>query len=116
MSLNWAKPGFNSVPEYQSSGNAFIVENGTSARTVTLNYVTRAVVVCANEDAAAVTFYDGNNNTKAVTVPKGVHRFEVKVVKFATNNKSMSIVAELTNIPAENGDYVQLFADLGTTA
>ena len=116
MSMNWpTKGGVNLVGEYQVSGHSFIVANGTSARTITLKYLSNEITVIANADSAVVTFTDGGGNTRAVTLPKGSHTFRVKCKKLVTNTVSMSLIISCTGIPAD--DYTApTFTVLGTVA
>lgn len=118
MSSSWPKPGIAHVPEYQVAGNCFVVGNDSSARNVTLNFISKAVVVCANADEAEITFTDetsGGPVSRTIKVPKGVHRFEIKCKSFAINAVEMSVVVELTNIPANQGQLViPSFVKMGT--
>ena len=114
---NWAAPGIGDVGSYQVSGNCFVVGNETTARTVTLNFISKAIIVCANEDGAILTFTDeteGGAVSRAITIAKGVHRFPIKCKSFAKNNKNMSIVVELTNIPVKSEIVIPSFAAMGT--
>lgn len=112
MALNWPSSGVNSVGEYQASGHTFIVENGTSVRTITLDYLSNEITVIANADGAEITFYDGSGS-RSVTFPKGSHTFRVKCKKFTTNTTSMSVIVSCTNIKSH--EYtVPDFTDLGT--
>ena len=118
MSSSWPKPGIAHVPEYQVSGNCFVVGNETTARAVTLNFISKAIIVCANADGAEITFTDetsGGAVSRTIKVPKGVHRFPIKCKSFGKNAIDMSIVVELTNIPANQGQLViPSFAKMGT--
>ena len=116
MSLNWPrKAGVNLVGEYQVSGHSFVVANGSSARTINLNYLSSEITVIANEDAATIQFEDSASNTRIITLPKGSHTFKVKCKKLVTNNKSMSLVISCTGIPA--GEYTApVFTLLGVVS
>lgn len=120
MSSSWPNPGIGSVSEYQASGNCFVVGSAASARNVTLEFVSKAIVVCANADDAELTFTDESATgavSRTIKVPKGVHRFEIKCKSFSTNAVDMSVVVELTNIPADRvGVVVPSFASMGTIA
>jgi len=114
---NWAAPGIGDVGSYQVSGNCFVVGNETTARTVTLNFISKAIIVCANADAAEITFTDetsGGAVSRTIKVPKGVHRFPIKCKSFAKNNIDMSIVVELTSIPVKSETVIPSFAAMGT--
>ena len=101
MATNWpTKGGVNLVGEYQVSGHSFIVPNGTSARTINLNFLSSEITVIANEDLATITFEDGSAVTRTITLPKGSHTFKVKCKKLVTNDKSISLVISCTGIPA----------------
>jgi hypothetical protein len=113
MSFKWSGAGPNMVGEYQVSGHNFILANGTSARTVVLEFISNEITIIANEDAATITFEDGGANTRTVTLPKGSHTFRIKCKKFVTNNKSISVIVSCTNIKAH--EYTApTFAVLGT--
>ena len=103
MATNWpTKGGVNLVGEYQVSGHSFVVANGTSARTINLNYLSSEITVIANADSATLTFSDGKDtpNTRTITLPKGSHTFKIKCKKIVTNSTSMSLVISCTNILA----------------
>ena len=105
MAINWpTKGGVNLVGEYQVSGHSFIVANGTSARTINLNFLSSEITVIANADGATITFEDGAGtpNTRTITLPKGSHTFRVKCKKLVTNTTSMSLVISCTGIPASD--------------
>ena len=113
MSFRWSGAGPNMVGEYQASGHSFILANGSSARTVDLDYISNEITVLANADGATLTFYDGSANTRAVTFPKGSHTFRIKCKKFLTNTTSMSVIVSCTNIKAHEYTAPD-FTDLGT--
>ena len=113
MALNWPSSGVNSVGEYQASGHTFVVANGTSARTITLDYLSNEITVIANADGAEITFYDGSVSTRIVKFPKGSHTFRVKCKKFYTNNIDMSIIVSCTNIKSHEYTAPD-FTSLGT--
>ena len=101
MATNWpTKGGVNLVGEYQVSGHSFVVANGTSARTINLNFLSNEITVIANADGATIAFEDGSGNSRVITLPKGSHTFKVKCKKLITNNTSMSLVISCTGIPA----------------
>lgn len=124
MSSTWQTPGLRATGEYQSAGYNFIVANASTARVITLKYVSRAITVIANEDGATVTFTDEAGDpagsapiSRAITLPKGSHRLEVMCKGFSINNKSISVVVECTAIPVsslETGVLSPDFTMLGT--
>ena len=114
---NWAAPGIGDVGSYQVSGNCFVVANESAARTVALNFISKAIIVCANADGAEITFTDETSGapvSRTIKVPKGVHRFPIKCKSFAKDNTDMSIVVELTNIPVKSEIVIPSFAAMGT--
>ena len=113
MAINWPKPGITHVGEYQSSGHTYVLANDTSARTVNLNYLSSEITVIANADGAVITFEDIDNNTRAITLPKGSHTFKIKCKKFVTNTVSMSVIVACTNIDAKTY-HPPTFTALGT--
>lgn len=118
MATHWpTKGGVNLVGEYQVSGHSFVVANGTSSRTITLNYLSSEITVIANADGAEITFEDGAGtpNTRTIILPKGSHTFKIKCKKLVTNTTSMSLVISCTGIPAD--DYTApTYTVLGTIA
>ena len=99
MSSGWSRPGIGHVGEYQASGYAFCVPSGTNARTVTLQYVSRAITVSASADNVTVEFFadDGTSSTYTFVGGAGTVRFEVKCKKFALGGAgNSSAVVELT--------------------
>ena len=123
MSSSWPDPGIHHVGEYQKSGNAFIVPNATTARVITLKYVSRALTFIVNTDDAVITFADETLDdaglpaavSRTITLKKGTHRIEIKCKGFSINDKDIAVVCELTNIPVR-GDEVVIpsYALMGT--
>ena len=119
MSSSWPKPGLGHVAEYQASGYAFCVPSGTGARTVTLEYVSRAITISASAATVAVEFFaeDGASSTFTFAGGAGTVRFEVKCKKFAFSGAgTTSAVVELTNIKADADAYIKKPADLATVS
>ena len=116
MSVAWSGPGIGHVGEFQASGYAFCVPSGTGARTVTLEYVSRAITVSASAATIAVEFFadDGTSSTFTFAGGAGTVRFEVKCKKFAfSGSGTTSAVVECTNIRADTDAFIAAPASLG---
>jgi hypothetical protein len=103
MSSSWPRPGLNSVGEYQLAGVPFIVEDDTTARTVTLQRVSRAITFISSAAGASVHFFDvdasGTPVNTEVALPAGAVRFEIRCSKFyITTGATVGAVVELTGI------------------
>jgi hypothetical protein len=100
MGLNWQqKPGVNHVGEFQVSGHVLPVAASTK---VSLNYVGSSITATASGGNGTLTFYDGNDQTGAITIKEGATvRFTGKFLKFSTGGNTTALV-EVTNIPKEN--------------
>ena len=117
MSSSWPDPGMHHVGEYQKSGNAFIVPNASSARVITLKYVSRALTFNILADGAVITFTDESAAPvdRTIKLNKGTHRFEIKCKSFSIDAKEMSVVCELTNVPIRGDEIViPSYALMGT--
>ena len=119
MSSSWPKPGIGHVAEYQAAGYAFCVPTGTGARTVDLEFISRAITVSASANNVTVEFFadDGTSSTYTFVGGAGTARFEVKCKKFALGGGgNSSAVVELTNIKADANAFIVAPAKLGTVA
>ena len=105
MSIHWPKPGLNNTAEYQTSGHAFAVPSAGGPIRVDLDFVSSAVVACATNADAQISFFDANDVMKTVSLgAAGSHRFEVKCIRFQLTSSAGNVgaVAELTNIPSSS--------------
>ena len=117
MSASWPKPGIGHVAEYQAAGYAFCVPSGTGARTVNLEFVSRAITVSASANNVTVEFFADDNSSSTYTFVggAGTARFEVKCKKFALGGAgNSSAVVELTNIPADSEAFIVAPSKLGS--
>ena len=115
-SRGWGPPGIGHVAEYQASGYTFCVPTGSGARTVELNYVSRAITISASASTVAVEFFADDNSSSTFTFAGGAGtvRFEVKCKKFAFSGAgNTSAVVECTNIPADTNAFIPGPAKLG---
>ena len=99
MALNWqTKAGINSVPEYQASGHTLVISG--SGNKIFLTHVASSITVAAVDGDKAITFYDGNHNGVAFTVPQDTTaRFKGKFLTFEVPADASALV-EVTNIPS----------------
>ena len=100
---NWVAPGLGDVGAFQVSGIPF-THSAVGGFTVDFKFVTRAVtVLCeSNHDSNTINFGPGTSNVRLI---QGVNRFEVKckqVVIGSGDGGKISIVAEMTGIPANH--------------
>ena len=103
MSSSWAKPGINHVGEYQMAGTPFVVASDTTARTVTLKRVSKAITFISSATGATVHFFDVNEagvaQNTTVNLPAGAMRVEVRCTKFAiSTGATVGAIVELTGI------------------
>jgi hypothetical protein len=103
MSSSWPRPGLNNVGEYQLAGVPFVVEDASTARTITLQRVSRAITFISDATGASVHFFDVDASGVAVNteiaLPAGAVRFEVRCSKFyITGGATVGAVVELTGI------------------
>lgn len=121
MSSSWPAPGINSVGPYQISGIPFVVEENTTARTVTLEKVSRAITFISSAAGASVHFFDvteaGAAVNTEVALPAGALRVEVRCTKFAiTTGATVGAIVELTMIDPLNFPSGSIQANLGTVS
>ena len=99
MALNWqTKAGINSVPEYQASGHTLVISG--SGNRIFLTHVASSITVAAIDGDRDITFYDGDHNGVAFTVPQdSTARFKGKFLTFDVPANASALV-EVTNIPS----------------
>jgi len=98
--MQWPKPHFGSVPEYQVSGWPFVanVAGGVSEELVDFGYVTRWIVLsCAGADATVA--FKSSGEEFSIPANSAV-RLEVKCTKIyiSTSTNAVSIIAGLTAV------------------
>lgn len=107
--INNPRPGFNSTPEYQSSGVPYVVSGSVTTTPVVYEFpmVTRAITVANNSAAGTVLeigfTQNGVNLTNRFPLDgKQVQRFEVRVRDLWLRAESAAVnygfLAELTGI------------------
>jgi len=120
MSSNWPKPTHNYVPEFQQSGIPYVTssatnEVGATPIQVSFPYVTRWVQVFNTDSTAGDTMrigftQNGVNATQTANYiilsgGQSTSRLELKCTslwfaKHGANPASFSVIAGLTNVPA----------------
>ena len=121
MSSSWPKPGINSVGDYQISGIPFVVEENTTARTINLKRVSRAITFISDAVGASVHFFDADANgspvNTEVALPAGAMRVEVRCTKFAiTAGATVGAIVEMTNIEPRQFLSGSVQANYGTVS
>ena len=106
MGTNWPKPGFNSTPEYQSSGHVFVVPSSTNNQRIDVVNVAKAITVNtdnAESNPAQISFYDLDDTRKTIDLEgAGSHRFEIKFIRceITASSNNVGAIVEVTNIPS----------------
>ena len=106
--MTLTKASIANSASFQVSGTPFVYEvAGDAAKTVTFNYVTRAISIQSTV-ACTISFGDSGSNgaggsgpTNFTMIANQLYRFEVKVKKIIltpATSGTVSVVAEMTNV------------------
>jgi hypothetical protein len=97
--MQWPKPGFNHVGEYQVSGLPFAV-SGSGAQTINFPYVTQWIWPKSNSGTLTVAFTQNGlvtGNTFTVTTTP-IHPLDLRVKTLYLSGSAWEIVAGLTMV------------------